>query len=306
MSNLATHTPVLINVVGPTAIGKTKLAIELANHFHTEIISADSRQFYKELSIGTAAPDAEELAAATHHFIQNRSITEDYSVGAYEKDVIEKLKYLFRKYPVVIAVGGSGLYINAINKGLNYFPKVNPKIKKELAEQYSKLGIEYLQNELKKLDPEYYEKVDIHNHTRLLRALEVSKSSGKPYSSFLGQELEPRFFKSVYIGLNADRELLYNRINKRVDIMMQNGLLNEVKSVITYRNHNALQTVGYKELFLHLDGKITLDKAIEEIKKNSRRYAKRQLTWFKRNPETIWVDYNLDFSQVLEKVKSAL
>lgn len=303
---MATTTPVLINVVGPTAIGKTKLAIKLAAYFNTEILSADSRQFYKELSIGTAAPTSKELAAAPHHFIQNRSITEDYSVGAYERDALKTLKKLFEHHNLVIAVGGSGLYIDALNKGLNSFPKVNPKVKEEIAKKFAADGIAYLQNELKTIDPEYYNKVDLNNHTRLLRALEVSKTSGKPYSSFLNVEKEPRYFKSIYVGLMADREVLYNRINIRVDKMMADGLLEEVKSVIGYRDHNALQTVGYKELFQYLDAELSLEQAIQEIKKNSRRYAKRQLTWFKRNPDTIWVDFETPFSGILKKVKSAL
>lgn len=298
--------PILINIVGPTAIGKTKLAIALANHFNTEILSADSRQFYKELQIGTAAPSTEELAAAPHHFIKNRSITEDYNVGAYEQDALNKLKELFTAHQIVIAVGGSGLYIDAINKGLHSFPKVKPEVKKNLAENYAKHGIIYLQEELKKLDIAYYNKVDLANHTRLLRALEVSKSSGKAYSSFLKQEKAPRDFKSIYIGLEADREVLYKRINKRVDQMMEEGLLEEVQSVLAYRSHNALQTVGYKELFQYFDGILSLEEAIEEIKKNSRRYAKRQLTWFKRNPKTIWVAYSTGIPEIIEKVKSAL
>lgn len=303
---MATTKPVLINVVGPTAIGKTKLAIKLATHFNTEILSADSRQFYKELSIGTAAPNPEELTEAPHHFIQNRSITEDYSVGAYEREGLGRLKRLFEAHNVVIAVGGSGLYIDALNKGLNSFPKVDPKVKEEIANKFATHGIAYLQNELKTTDPEYYNRVDLNNHTRLLRALEVSKASGKPYSSFLKVEKEPRYFKSIYVGLTADREVLYDRINLRVDNMIAEGLLEEVKSVIAYRNHNALQTVGYKELFQYLDAQLSLEEAIQEIKKNSRRYAKRQITWFKRNPETIWVDFETPFSEILEKVKSAL
>lgn len=297
---------VLINIVGYTAIGKTKLSISLANHFDTEILSADSRQFYKELSIGTAAPSPEELAAVPHHFIHSRSITEEYNVGAYEKEALLKLEKLFKKKEIVIAVGGSGLYIDALNKGLDSFPKVDPKIKQELALQYAEYGLVYLQEELKNTDPEYYNKVDLSNHTRLLRALEVSRTSNKPYSSFLEQEKKSRFFKSIYIGLTSEREILYQRINQRVDKMMEIGLLDEVKSVIEYRHHNALQTVGYKELFLYLDGEIALDKAIEEIKKNSRRYAKRQLTWFKRNPKVIWIDYKTNFSEVLKNIKSAL
>lgn len=303
---MATIKPVLINVVGPTAIGKTKLAIKLAKHFNTEILSADSRQFYKELSIGTAAPTPEELTAAPHHFIQNRSITQDYSVGAYEKEALEKLKNLFEHHNVVIAVGGSGLYIDALNKGLNSFPKVDPKVKEEIATKFAEHGIVYLQNQLKEIDPEYYKRVDLNNHTRLLRALEVSKTSGKPYSSFLKVEKESRCFKSIYLGLMADREVLYNRINLRVDNMIADGLLEEVKSVVAYRNHNALQTVGYKELFQYLDGELSLEEAIQEIKKNSRRYAKRQITWFKRNQETIWGDFESPFSEILKRLKSAL
>lgn len=303
---MLTPKPLLINVVGPTAIGKTKLAIELAKHFKTEILSADSRQFYKELSIGTAAPNAEELAQATHHFIQDRSITEDYNVGAYERDAIEKLEELFKKYPVVIAVGGSGLYVDALNKGLDYFPEVKTKVKQDLAEAYALHGITYLQEELRRLDPDYYNKVDQDNHTRLLRALEVTISSGKPYTSFLNQERTPRNFESIYVGLKAERQVLYDRINKRVDLMMQEGLLEEVKAVASYRKHNALQTVGYKELFQYLDASFTLEKAIEEIKKNSRRYAKRQITWFKRNPDINWVDYQTAMADILKQLKNAL
>lgn len=304
--SLANKKPVLLNVVGPTAIGKTKLAIKLANHFNTEILSADSRQFYKELSIGTAAPTPEELAAAPHHFIHNRSITEDYNVGAYERDALRKLEDLFKTHDVVVAVGGSGLYIDALNKGLHSFPEVDPRVKENLAAEFEAKGITYLQESLKALDPNYYAKVDLNNHTRLLRALEVCKSSGKPYSSFLEQEKPSRFFKSVYIGLEAERATLYNRINLRVEYMMAEGLLDEVKSVMAYRNHNALQTVGYKELFSYLDGNLTLEEAIQEIKKNSRRYAKRQISWFNRNPDIIWVDFKSPFSEILENVKSAL
>lgn len=303
---MPTSKPLVINVVGPTGIGKTKLAIKLANHFKTEIISADSRQFYKELSIGTAAPSAEELASAPHHFIQDRSIADDYNVGAYEQEALKRLAELFTQHRVCIVVGGSGLYIDALNNGLHEFPKINPEVKIQLAQAHKEYGLAYLQKELQELDPAYYANVDLNNHTRLLRALEVSKSSGKPYSSFLKHQKQARAFDSIYIGLHAEREVLYSRINKRVDIMMQEGLLEEVQTVANYRAHNALQTVGYKELFQYLDGEYTLEQAIEEIKKNSRRYAKRQMTWFKRNPETIWVDYNAPFTEVLDKIKNAL
>lgn len=297
--------PILINVVGPTAIGKTSLAIKLAQHFNTEILSADSRQFYKELSIGTAAPDEEELAAAKHHFIHNRSISEDYSVGAYEKDALVKLDELFTKYNPLILVGGSGLYVDAVNKGLNEFPDVKPEVKESLQLTYEKKGIAYLQEQLQKLDPEYYQKVDIQNHVRLLRALEVCLSTGKPYSSYLNQEKPKRKFKSIYIGLKAAREVLYARINKRVDLMVEAGLLEEVKSVLEYKDKNALQTVGYSEVFKYLDKTYDWDTAVSEIKKNSRRYAKRQMTWFNRNPDIIWFDYQTDFDDIIKEIKNA-
>lgn len=297
---------ILINVVGPTAIGKTGLAIKLAQHFNTEILSADSRQFYKELSIGTAAPDEEELAAAKHHFIHNRSIRDAYSVGAYEKDALAKLDELFTKYNPLILVGGSGLYVDAVNKGLNNFPDVKSEVKEKLQLAYEDKGLVYLQEKLQRLDPEYYQKVDIQNHVRLLRALEVCLSTGKPYSSFLNQEKPERKFKSIYIGLKAPREELYARINKRVDLMIEAGLLNEVKSVLDYKNHNALQTVGYSEIFKYIDEIYDWNMAISEIKKNSRRYAKRQMTWFNRNPDIIWFDYQTEFDEIVNKVKKVL
>lgn len=303
---MSSTSPILLNVVGPTAIGKTKLAIDLAKYFETEIISTDSRQFYKELSIGTAVPSKEELSQIPHHFIHNKSIIEDYNVGKYEKEALNKLEKLFTKHKLIISVGGSGLYIDAINKGLHHFPEVKKNIRQSLHNNYEKFGIEYLKQDLKKNDPEYYYKVDLSNPVRILRALEVFWSSGTPYSSYLKKDKQNRPFKSIYIGLNTDREILYNRINHRVDLMMANGLLEEVESVLKYRDHNALQTVGYKEMFLYLDEHFTLDEAINEIKKNSRRYAKRQITWFKRNPEILWFDIHTDFSAIIQKVKSAL
>lgn len=281
----------LISIVGPTAIGKTALSIKLAKYFNAEIISCDSRQFFKEMTIGTAVPNNEELAAAPHHFIQHRSIFENYNVGAYERDAIEKINTLFQKNNIVIMVGGSGLYVNSVVNGLDEFPIVAPVIRAELTKRLEEKGIEDLQNQLKILDPVSYDKIAIENPQRLSRALEISISSGKPYSSFLNKKKHLRNFKTISIGLTADRQLMYDRINQRVDIMMDNGLLEEAKSLFVNKDLNALNTVGYKEIFQYLNGEWTLEFAVSEIKKNTRRFAKRQITWFKRNQDTIWFDY---------------
>jgi len=281
----------LITIVGPTAIGKTSLSIEIAKHFNTEIISSDSRQFYKEMSIGTAVPSTSELSEVKHHFIQNISIHDNYSVGQFEKDAISKLDELFLQHNVVVMVGGSGLYTNAVLSGLDDFPKIDPTIRTDLKSQLKENGILPLQEQLKKLDIESYQKIDIENHQRLIRALEICIGSGKRYSSFLTKNSTQRNFIPIKIGLIADREIIYNRINQRVDIMMSNGLLNEVKSLINFKGLNALQTVGYKELFSYLKNEITLGFAIEEIKKNTRRFAKRQLTWYRKDDEIKWFDF---------------
>lgn len=296
----------LISVVGPTAIGKTKLAILLAQHYNTEIISADSRQFFKQMNIGTAVPSIEELSQAKHHFIQHKSITEQYTVGDYEREAIEKIADLFKIHDVVIMVGGSGLYVNAVTDGLNTFPTIDPKIREELNTELSKKGIRVLQSKLRHLDPLYYEKVDIHNPQRVIRALEVAIGSGQPYSSFINKPKAEREFKVLSVGLKADRPLIYDRINTRVDLMVEAGLLDEAKSVLPFKEYNALQTVGYKELFKYLDGEWTLDFAISEIKKNTRRFAKRQLTWFLRNEETKWVDYDYDAETLLPEIDNKL
>lgn len=295
--------PTLICVVGPTAIGKTSLAISLANYFSTEILSADSRQFYKEMSIGTAVPSSQELKAAKHHFIQHKSITELYSVGDFEKEALIKLNNLFSEKDKVILVGGSGLYIDAVTKGLDVFPKIEPNIREELNVILKEKGIHFLQNELKEVDPVYYTKVDLQNPHRLIRALEVYRSSGKPYSSFLNQPKQERPFQTIYIGLTADREYVYSRINKRVDLMIENGLLKEVENLASYKNYNALQTVGYRELFPFFEGEITLDEAISEIKKNTRRFAKRQYTWFNKNSEIKWFDYDPPLNLITDYIK---
>ena len=296
----------LIAIVGPTAIGKTALSIKLANYFNTEIISADSRQFYREMSIGTAAPTKTELASAPHHFIHHKSIEDNYSVGAFERDAIAQLQQLFKTHHVVIMVGGSGLYVDAVTKGLDEFPEVNPKIRPDLNEKLQSEGLEALQFQLKKLDPKAYETIAIDNPHRVIRALEVSISSGKPYSSFLTSETKQRTFETITIGVTADRELIYDRINKRVDVMIKDGLVDEVEALLPKKQLNALNTVGYKELFNVLEGEWDLEFAISEIKKNTRRFAKRQLTWFKRNKDTLWFDTETDMNQVIEAIELAI
>ncbi|TYP98904.1 tRNA dimethylallyltransferase [Tenacibaculum adriaticum] len=292
----------LITIVGPTAIGKTALSIKLAQHFKSDILSCDSRQFYKEMTIGTAVPDKNELAAATHHFIQNRSVFEDYNVGSFEKDALKILEKLFLENSIQIMVGGSGLYVDAVLKGLDYFPDVPSEIREKLTQELEIKGIEYLQEQLKELDLDAYETIAIENPHRLIRALEICIGTGKTYSSFKNKEKVPRNFKSIKIGLNADREIIYDRINRRVDIMMKNGLLEEAKALYPHKELNALQTVGYRELFEYFDGNCTLDFAISEIKKNSRRFAKRQLTWFRKDPEIVWFDYKDDVSEIIKKI----
>lgn len=293
---------ILISIVGPTAIGKTALSIKLANYFNTEIISADSRQFFKEMQIGTAAPSKEELAAAKHHFIHHKSIHDHYNVGAFEKDALICLNTLFKTHNVVIMVGGSGLYVDAVTNGLDNFPKVDASIRENLNTDLISKGLPYLQNKLKELDITSYNTIAIDNPQRVIRALEICIGSGKPYSSFLNKGKVKRNFKTITIGLTAERETIYNRINKRVDIMMQAGQLDEVKSLVEYQNLNALNTVGYKELFNFLNGEWTLDFAVSEIKKNTRRFAKRQLTWFKRNKQTLWFDYETDVEAIIKQL----
>lgn len=296
---------VLISVVGPTGIGKTRLGIVLANHFNTEILSSDSRQFYKEMSIGTAVPSTVELAAAHHHFIQHKSIHDNYSVGDFERDALKKLDELFEVKDIVIMVGGSGLYVNAVTDGLNEFPEVDSCIREKLNVELATLGIGALQIKLKKLDPNYYTKVDIQNPHRLIRALEICIGADKPYSSFLEKPKSKRNFKVLTIGLGAGREIVYERINQRVDLMMQEGLLEEVRSLIDYKELNALQTVGYKEIFQYLDNNWTKEFAISEIKKNTRRFAKRQNTWFKKNKETLWINHDYEKNRLLTMVEKA-
>lgn len=292
----------LITVVGPTAIGKTAMAIQLAQHYNCEIISADSRQFFKEMAIGTAVPSADELAAAKHHFIQNISIFDDYTVGDFERDAIAQLNELFKTNDYAVMVGGSGLYIDAVLKGFDDFPDIAPDVREQIKSRYEAEGITYLQEELKRLDPVHYENVAKENPQRMMRALEVCIGSGKPYSSFLNIKKNSRSFTPVIIGLEADRELMYSRINQRVDIMVQQGLIEEAKALYPNKHLNALQTVGYRELFSYFDGEWTQDFAIEEIKKNTRRFAKRQMTWFKRTNGTTWFDFTTPASDIINYI----
>lgn len=296
----------LISLIGPTAIGKTALSIKLANYFNSEIISADSRQFFKEMSIGTAAPSIEELAAAEHHFIHHKSIQENYNVGAFEKDALQTLNRLFKTHDVVIMVGGSGLYVDSVTNGLDHFPNVDANIRETLNANLESKGLPYLQKQLKDLDSVAYNTIAIDNPHRVIRALEICIGTGKPYSSFLAKKNIKRNFKTITIGLTADRETIYSRINQRVDIMMQNGLLDEVKKLLPFKDLNALNTVGYKELFNYLDDDWTLDFAVSEIKKNSRRFAKRQLTWFKKDKNTLWFDYLTDSDSIIESCESQM
>ena len=299
-------TNTLITIVGATAIGKTALSIQLAQHFNCDIISCDSRQFYKEMSIGTAVPNKKELEAAPHHFIQNRSVFDDYSVGQFERDALATLEELFKKNPIQIMVGGSGLYVDAVLNGLDDFPDVDPSIRQELTKKFEQHGLAILQEELLLLDPETYNSIALDNPHRVIRALEICIGTGKTYASFKNKPKTERNFNSIKIGLTADREVMYNRINQRVDIMMQNGLLEETKKLYLYKHLNALQTVGYRELFDYFDGHFTLDFAIEEIKKNTRRFAKRQGTWFRKDKNIVWFDFQENTQHIIEIIKAKL
>jgi len=289
----------LIVILGPTAVGKTSLAIDIATQLDTEIISADSRQFYREMNIGTAKPSAEELKKVKHHFNNSLSITDEYNVGKFEKDALQVLNKIFVKKNVAVMAGGSGLYIHAVCNGFDSVPEADKEVRENLSALYKEKGIEALQGMLKKLDSPHYKKVDIKNPHRLIRAIEVCMVTGKPYSelreSDKGQgagEKKKRQFTTIKIGLELGREELYARINARVDEMMKQGLLEEVKSLKAHRHRNSLNTVGYKELFDYLDGKCDLQTAIEKLKQNTRNFAKRQLTWFRRDKEIKWFSPN--------------
>jgi tRNA dimethylallyltransferase len=302
----------LITIIGPTAIGKTSLSIALAKQYKCDIVSCDSRQFFTEMTIGTAVPNTDELASAKHHFIQNKSIFEDYTVGDFEKEAIAKLSELFQTNNYVILVGGSGLYVDAILKGFDEFPNIDPAVRLGVNATYEKLGIGYLQEQLQLLDVVYFQKIrlknpqTLQNPQRMMRFVEVCIGTGKPYSSFLNQKKNNRNFTPILIGLEAERSVIYDRINQRVDLMINQGLLAEAEKLFPNKKLNALQTVGYRELFSYFDGEITLAFAIEEIKKNTRRFSKRQLTWFKKTDNVRWFDYATAVKEITNHIENSL
>ena len=306
----------LITIIGPTAIGKTSLSIALAQHFGCDIISCDSRQFFKEMKIGTAVPSEKELAAAPHHFIQNKSIFESYSVGDFEQEALAKLDELFQKNNIQIMVGGSCLYVDALLKGFDEFPEINPSVRAEINSKYDALGIDYLQEQLNALDSDYFQKLQtenpqtLQNPQRMKRFVEVCIGSGKPYSSFIGKRKNTRNFTPIIIGLEAEREIMYNRINQRVDMMLNEGLLAEAHALYPNKQLNAMQTVGYRELFVYFDSNIKdsrlLENAIEQIKMNTRRFAKRQMTWFKQTENVSWFDFLTDRDKILSIINSKM
>ncbi|MDR6921809.1 tRNA (adenosine(37)-N6)-dimethylallyltransferase MiaA [Chryseobacterium sp. 2987] len=299
----------LISVVGPTGIGKTRLAIDLAKYFNTEIISCDSRQFFKEMKIGTAAPSEEELAEAPHHFIGNLSVQEYYSIGQYEEDALKKLNELFKDHDTAILVGGSMMYEKAVIEGLNDLPEADEDNQKKLQEIFENEGIEKLQEILKELDPEYFAVVDFHNHRRLLRAIDVIWQTNKKYSEQIAVSQDSRDFNVIRIGIEAPREDLYDRINRRVDLMMENGLLAEAEGLEKFKDLTALNTVGYSELFRYFDGEWDLEFAVSEIKKNSRRYAKRQLTWYRKADDIYYLQLGYsqkDFDELIEYITKGI
>ncbi len=282
--------PTLVIITGPTGIGKTDLSLEVASHFNTEIISADSRQMFREMKIGTAVPGEEILSRIRHHFIHSHSIQDSYTAGRFETDVMALLGSLFTKVTVVVMTGGSMLYLDAVCKGIDDLPSVDPELRSSLVSRYHEEGIESLRFELKRIDPVYYRQVDLHNPKRLLHALEISIMAGKPYSELRTHPHKQRDFRIIKIGLTAERELIYDRINERVDRMVSGGLEEEARSLMAYRTNNALNTVGYREWFDFFDGKCSREAAIEQIKSNTRRYARKQLTWFRKDPLLVWFD----------------
>jgi tRNA dimethylallyltransferase len=280
----------LIIVLGPTGVGKSNISVQLAKHYHSEIISADSRQFFLELFIGTAVPSPDELKMVAHHFIQNKSIHDYYNVSEYETEALHLISELFTKVNPVILAGGSMLYVDTICNGIDDIPTVDTEVRDDVVKWYEKNGIDALRQRLLEVDPEYYRIVDLNNPKRLLHAVEIHQMTGMPFTSFRKKTIKERPFRIIKVGINQDRKILYDRINERVLRMMDAGLLEEAKSVYPYRNLNSLNTVGYKELFLHLDGDITLDEAVDLIQRNTRKYARKQLTWFRRDQQISWFE----------------
>ena len=293
----------LITISGQTASGKTNLSIRLAQNLNCSIISCDSRQFYKEMSIGTAVPSKLELSKANHYFIHHKSVKDNYTVGDFQNDALKLIENLFKKDDYIILTGGSGMYMDAIVNGIDKFPKIKLGVRELLNEKHNSRGILFLKNKLKELDPEYYDIVDVNNHRRLIRALEVCISTEKPYSSFLNKKNKKYDFESVNFGIKVDRELLYKKINYRVDKMISDGLIQEAKTLFNFKDLNTLNTVGYKELFEHFKGNITKSQAIEKIKQNTRRYAKRQMTWLK-NKNLVWIENNVEIDEIKRFINS--
>ena len=290
----------LVSVCGATGIGKTKWAIELAQYYNTEVLSADSRQFYREMQIGTAVPSPEELAAVPHSFIQHKSIHEKYSAGDYQQDALAVISEKFKTNDLLVLVGGSGLFLDAVTKGLDVFPEVGAGVRESLDGQYAAEGIQVLQEQLLQLDPKYYQSVDVDNPRRLIRALEVCISTGMPFSAYLGKRKSPEGFIHIALGIDAPRDVIYSRIEERVDQMMARGLLNEVKALLPYQELSALQTVGYQELFAYLDGHSDLATAVEKIKRNTRGFAKRQGTWFRKDSEIHWIPFDAPLETAIQ------
>lgn len=293
----------LITISGQTASGKTNLSIRLAQNLKCSIISCDSRQFYKEMSIGTAVPSKLELSKANHYFIHHKSVKDNYTVGDFQNDALKLIENLFKKDDFIILTGGSGMYMDAIVKGIDKFPKIKLGVRELLNEKYNSKGVLFLKNKLKELDPEYHDIVDVNNHRRLIRALEVCISTGKPYSSFLNKKNKKYDFESINFCIKVDRELLYKKINYRVDKMISDGLIKEAKTLLKFKDLNSLNTVGYKELFEHFKGNLTKSQAIEKIKQNTRRYAKRQMTWLK-NKNLIWIENNIEIDEIKRFINS--
>ena len=292
--------PAVIVIAGPTAVGKTAAAVHLAQQLSTSIISADSRQCFKELNIGVAKPSPRELQAVHHYFINSHSVREEVTAALFEELALQWTQDIFReqiaagKPPVAVVVGGTGLYIKAFTEGLDTIPSIDPAVRRQIQQMYETAGLEWLQAQIRESDPEFFRAGEIQNPQRLMRALEVKRSTGLSILAFRTQKKKDRPFKIEKIGLTLPKEVLHDRIGRRVDIMMEEGLLEEVKSLVPFRNYNALQTVGYTELFDHLEGKLSLDEAVAQIKMNTRRYAKRQLTWFRKDPSVRWVDAGED------------
>lgn len=295
----------VILIAGPTAVGKTAVAIQMAKHFHTEIISADSRQCFKEITIGVAKPSAKELKEVKHHFINSHSIHETVTAASYEKYAVEKVAELFPQHDIAVMVGGTGLYIKAFCEGMDEIPATDEALRNELQLNYQQHGIEWLQQQLQQYDPLFATKGEMQNPQRMLRALEVVRSTGGSIIAFRKGEKQQRNFNIIKIGLDLPREELYNRINYRVDVMMEEGLLKEAKEMYPLRHLNALQTVGYRELFDHFDGNCSLEKAIDKIKQNSRHYAKRQLTWFRRDEAIKWF-HPSQLQEIIEHVSQQI